>query len=123
MVSKRSLKQTNAYMIIAVVAIFGAIMGFVNYALYDVDPKVSNVKLSDMAVEDPEADFWNDPLGWFGDRIDDLKDAIGNFFTGALGIVTLDIQMLNDMGQLGIVIRAVFTAMLAIGVIDILWIG
>ena len=123
-ISLRSFKNNNAYWILVGAIIFGLVLTLMNFFLYDVvvgRESFEQVEVDDKTFQDDDDGTFGDGdwLGWFGDRWEDITSG----FTGAFSLFSLDLEILEPLGYIGVLIRTAYGFILFVGVVDILWIG
>lgn len=64
-----------------------------------------------MEAEDSDG-FKFDPIGWIADA-----------FAPVINVMTFNLKMFQMLGDIGILIRALMGIIVAIGVIELIWIG
>jgi hypothetical protein len=114
MVSIKKL-DNNAYWILVGTIFFSVILIITNWVIID---NFADVEADDyiakFTTEDPEAEFWNDPLGWVGDRLEE---------NDVINMLTLNIEILNSLGFVGSIIKTAIGILITIGIIEVIWIG
>lgn len=106
------IKDNNAYMILVGVTIFAFILILINMTIYGFEGTFEQFS-EQYQMEDDEAPIWDFPA-WFGDRLEESQ---------AINLLTLNIPLLNEAGALGDGIKVVTGIFIAIGLVDILWLG
>lgn len=111
----RSLKDNNrGYTILISGIIFAGLMLGLSWFVEGMEAEDPNVYVETHAKTDPEADFWNDTIGWVGDRIEE---------NSVLQVLTLDCVLINSLGFIGMFIKIVWGVLITIGITELIWIG
>lgn len=116
----RKLGQ-QAYAILVGVFIFGAVLTLVNFVVAELPANQQGEVHTDSYGLNNSASLPQTP--W---------DSIWNFISGGLSPIlnspifqffSLDLQILHNLGMLGVLIRMIYIAIITIGIVDLIWIG